>query len=157
MDSTSTSNGRSGAANTFSWSNGATGNSYFSLTPICKYNLYTVYGELTSSGCKTVTKTIALLVKQTPTVSINTTSQLICAGTSLTLNVNGANSFTWDSGVNYPNLIISPTVATTYSVKGNFLNGCVSSASILINVSPLPQVNILVARYRPLQGRSQLP
>lgn len=71
-----------------------------------------------------------LAASLTPSVILNITTNntLICAGQSVTLNVTGANSYTWNTASVGQSITISPTVTTTYSVTGTATNGCYNTA-----------------------------
>ncbi|HXP51798.1 MAG TPA: gliding motility-associated C-terminal domain-containing protein, partial [Bacteroidia bacterium] len=71
----------------------------------------------------------------------STPSTTICSGSSTTLNVSGAESYSWSpsTGLSLTNTatpIASPTVTTTYTVIG-----CSSvTDSVIVNVNPAPAV-----------------
>jgi hypothetical protein len=56
----------------------------------------------------------------------------------------GANSYTWNPGGNTPTVILTPTVSNTYTVTGVNANGCLNTATALVNVSSLPNVTASV-------------
>ncbi|PBQ32435.1 hypothetical protein CNR22_11855 [Sphingobacteriaceae bacterium] len=62
-----------------------------------------------------------------PLLTINSPTS-ICAGSSATLTVSGANSYTWNTGATTTSLLVSPLLTTSYSVTGSSVNGCSSSA-----------------------------
>lgn len=80
-------------------------------------------------------------------VSITTSgSSTICNGQQLSLSGNGASTYSW---ITFPistskNIVVSPTISTTYSIVGfDSLLNCKSSQSIHISVLPKPVLNIL--------------
>lgn len=75
-------------------------------------------------------------------ISSNTSSTTICLGQSLTLNANGAASYTWSNASNSPSIAVSPNTTTTYSVVGS--GGCAGAgnSSITITVIPAPVVSV---------------
>lgn len=126
-------------ANTYSWSNGATGNA-IQISPMTNTN-YTVSGTSTVSGCQG-TAIHQLVVNPAPPVSIVSLQQAICSGKSATLIASGANSYSWSTGSNAVMISVSPTSGnTTYSVIGSNATGCQSTATTQILVNPSPIVS----------------
>lgn len=82
------------------------------------------------------TQTINIIVKPSPTVSVISSSVIICEGESSTLTVSGAASYTWDSGINNNAIIVSPILTTNYSVIGSNPNGCSNTKSLTVSVNP---------------------
>jgi large repetitive protein len=103
---------------------------------------YTVTLTITNA-CGTATSTEPFTVEGSGSVAINANTTTICAGQSANLTASGANTYTWTntpglSTLNGANTIASPTVTTTYTVTGTTSAGCPSTASITINVNPVP-------------------
>jgi hypothetical protein len=81
-------------------------------------------------------------------ISISAISNTICEGTSLTLNASsGFLNYTWTpAGIgNTASVIIAPTSSTSYTVTGTAPNGCTSTASTIITVTPKPIITTLTA------------
>jgi hypothetical protein len=70
----------------------------------------------------------------TPTINIISSSTVVCAGESVTLTPNGANSYTWTNGVT-GGVGFVPSSSNIYTVIGSILS-CTSSASDSIIVTP---------------------
>ncbi|MDW8335306.1 MAG: hypothetical protein RMM53_13930, partial [Bacteroidia bacterium] len=109
---------------------------------------YTVTGT-TAAGCTDV-ETITIVVRPLPTVSITTGPTTICVGQNTTLSASGATSYRWEptaglSDANIANPVASPAVTTAYTVFGTDANGCVSTATATIFVSPLPSVSAVAS------------
>lgn len=104
---------------------------------------YYVRGEggcaSTSTICGMVTVTVSPF--STPTLAISGTNSL-CAGSTITQTVSGANTYTWSTGANTSVIFLTPTITTTYNVMGTDGNGCSNSTSKTISVNPVPNVNI---------------
>lgn len=91
-----------------------------------------------SSGCTDTTNQL-ITINPLPTV-VATPDTTICLGQSVQLNATGANTYLWIPPVNNlsctacPNPIASPTVTTTYLVRGTTALGCerVDSARITV-------------------------
>lgn len=85
-------------------------------------------------------------------ISINYPQQItldsvspICLGDSIKLLVSGSNSYSWSptaslSCSNCASPFAKPTTSTTYTVIGTDINSCKDTASIFIEVNPLPQI-----------------
>lgn len=64
-----------------------------------------------------------------------------CEGESTTLSVGGDfNAYLWNTGQSTPSILV--TTAGIYTVTVTDSNGCTASASIEVNVNPLPEVTI---------------
>ena len=101
---------------------------------------YTVTGTL--NGC-TNSKLVTITVNPIPVVSINQNNVSLCSG--VTLQANGANSYTWSpsnglSNAAIANPIATPTASTLYTVTGT-LNGCIAAASVTVNPTPTIAAN----------------
>jgi hypothetical protein len=57
-----------------------------------------------------------------------------CLGNSVTLNVGGANTYTWSNGANTSSINATPSVTTIYSVAGTSTAGCTSAAFITVGI-----------------------
>lgn len=101
---------------------------------------YTVIG-FDSNNCSDV-KTATVTVNPLPTLSVSTTSTLLCVGNSATIAASGANTYTWNP-VLPMNGVISPTVNTSYTVTGTDMAGCSNSAVFTQSVSACTSVNEL--------------
>lgn len=119
-------------ANTYSWSTGDT-SSDIVVTPNST-TAYTVDGAYTN-GCSTSTVMI-LSVNPTPTLILTSSSNSICASESVTVTAAGADTYTWSTGESNPNIVVSPSVTTTYTVDGYNVYSCFSSSVMTIMVDP---------------------
>ncbi len=68
-----------------------------------------------------------------PSITVATTSTLICSGETSTISASGASSYTWSTMSNGNSIIVSPTVTTSYTVDG-VSAGCPVSAVITQSV-----------------------
>lgn len=99
--------------------------------------LYNITGT-SAQGCVSSNTAISnVTVNITPTIAVN--SGTICSGNSFTLVPSGANTYTFNSG----NAVVSPSTTSSYSVTGTSAEGCVSSNTVVSNVTvnALPNVN----------------
>jgi len=117
----------SGTASTFSWSTGSTMvNTTVNPTVTTVYSLTT-----TVASCSLVT-TKTIVVNSLPTIVVNSPS--LCLGSSATLTVSGAFSYTWSTGFIGANTVVSPTITTNYSVTGVSLLGCINTNTTSVMV-----------------------
>jgi gliding motility-associated-like protein len=103
---------------------------------------YSVTGT-SSLGCaasNTALSTVSVIAK--PILSITASSPSVCLGNSSTLTVSGANSYTWQTGANTNSIIVTPLIATAYSVIGLSAVGCVNTASQTIGLFPNPTITL---------------
>ena len=126
---------------TFSWSNGLGTNPNVTVSPTAT-TTYSVTGT-TAEGC-TGTTSVTVTVHPLPTITAIATPSEICIGESSDLMVSSditGTTFSWSNslGTN-PNVTVSPTTTTTYSVTGTTLEGCTSTASVTVTVHPLPTI-----------------
>jgi hypothetical protein len=98
-----------------------------------------VYGVNSCSTSPTLTMAVTVLSSPSISVSGNTT---VCDNAQETLTASGAASYTWSTNENTAGIVVSPTVATVYTVTGLGANGCVSSSQYSISVLPSPTVQV---------------
>lgn len=95
--------------------------------------LFTVVGD-NSFGCKSNASQVVSIVLP-PNINVATASPSICAGSSTTLNVTGANSYTWTGGSNGNLFVVNPNQTTVYAVDGsNTGNPCIATRTLEITV-----------------------
>ncbi|MBK7971193.1 MAG: T9SS type A sorting domain-containing protein [Bacteroidetes bacterium] len=134
-------------ADTYNWTasndlNTTTGNTVIA-TPSATAT-YTVTGTA-ANGC-TASENVTVTVNPLPVLTTSSDAT-ICAGTSATLNVNGADTYNWSpsTGLNTTSgvsVIATPAATTTYTVIGANSFGCVATADITVSVNPLPVVSL---------------
>jgi gliding motility-associated-like protein len=101
--------------------------------------IYTLQA-MSAAGCMN-SSTFALQVIPVPTVVLNSSGNLVCSGTTLTLTATGANNYTWQPGATTgSNLVTTVSAITIYTVTGESAS-CQSSSTIGISVLALPVVN----------------
>lgn len=98
---------------------------------------YTVTG-----GAGTCTSSAIASVTMNPGPVLNVSSSTICAGSSATLTVNGAATYTWQPGnLNGASIVVNPVATTIYTVSGTSAGGCVSTRTTQVTVNPMPVPN----------------
>lgn len=122
-----------GAASSYTWNPGGLPGTNVTVTPSVT-TTYTVSGS-NFAGC-VGTRTVNVIVNPSPNLTITPSSTIICSGNSATLTGSGATSYTWNPGaVLNPTIVVSPAMSTTYTLSGSFA-GCVSSKTLVLNVTP---------------------
>ncbi|MBU0486738.1 MAG: PKD domain-containing protein [Bacteroidetes bacterium] len=81
-----------------------------------------------------------------PTVLIQEPDTAICEGSSIALNVSGANTYMWSPTIGLSsttafNPVASPPASITYTVSGTDIQGCTGSDTIAITIIALPQIS----------------
>jgi hypothetical protein len=124
-------------ANTYTWSTGST-NSVVVVKPSTS-TTYSLVGAI-GAGCLDTAQT-AIIVNALPVLSLTASSKTICLGENATINVNGANTYTWSNAANTTSISVSPTITSTYSVVGRDVNNCMNKDSVTLVVSKCESVN----------------
>ena len=122
-------------ANSYSWSNGATG-SFVTVSPL---NTSTISVTGYVGNCSTTTVlTLSVMANPILTVSGNT---LICSGQGTKLTSSGANSYTWSTGSNAQSVFLNPFNTSTYTLTGT--DGTCNTISVItVSVNPNPLTSI---------------
>ena len=125
-------------ASAYTWNNGVINGVAFTPTAT---QTYTVTGT-NSNGCSnTASVTVSIL----PGIVVSAgPDQTVCAGTAVTLNGFGANSYSWNNNVSNGVSFI-PTTTQTYTVTGTNGNGCAGTDDVTITVVPAPLAQITPA------------
>lgn len=124
-----------GGALSYTWSNG--GNASTTTVNPVSTTVYTVSGT-NGYGCSNAKPVTVTVNTNSLTVTANTT---ICDGSSIQLTASGANSYLWSNGHSFANNLVTPSGTTLYTVSGVDANNCVLTASVNVNVDPLPNVS----------------
>ncbi|MBC7863548.1 MAG: T9SS type A sorting domain-containing protein [Bacteroidia bacterium] len=127
-----------GGASTYSWNTGGTTSSIV-VSPASSAS-YAVTGT-GSNGCIN-SASISITVNQLPAIAISSSSSSVCVGNSATLTATGGSTYLWNTTATTSTLSVSPTTATSYSVTGTDINGCVNTSSVTVAVNQLPVITI---------------
>ncbi len=129
----------------YSWNTSQT-SSGIKVSPATS-TVYTVTGSNTGTNmvCP-ATKSVQVVVYPVSPLNVVASRSAICLGESAILNAGGAISYTWTSTgnpplVNYGNMVVNPTVTTTYSVIGASINSCKTKNSIDLIVEVCTNLN----------------
>jgi len=117
----------------FQWSTGASTQTISNLST----GTYTLTVN-DSNGC---THSASVNITEPPqlVISASSSQSTICYGDSITLSVNGANTYVWSDNLGIDSIVVTvPTTSTTYSVTGTNTIGCTATAQVSITVNSLP-------------------
>ncbi len=128
-------------ATSYTWNPGGLTTAAVLVSPLVS-TTYTIIG---SNGTCTNSTTSLLTVVPIPTVTASSSTNQICAGSSVNLNGFGATTYTWNPG----NLVGSsvndaPLVTTTYTVIGSTAT-CTNSAQVTVTVNNGPVITSVAA------------
>jgi len=121
-------------AQSYAWNNNVQNGVAF--TPSTTQS-YTVTGTA-ANGC-TNTAQVQVAVNASPAVSAGQ-NQTVCAGTAVTLNGSGAQSYTWNNNVQN-GVAFTPSTTQSYTVTGTAANGCTNTAQVQVAVNASPAVS----------------
>lgn len=123
-----------GSGYQYNWSNGM--NSQVNIINQLQPGSYIYSITVTDSQGCSKSNTVNLTFNATPTLNLSNVA--ICPLHTGTLNVSGANTYTWYNNSNGNSITATPSVTTSYSVIGA-QNGCIASAqaSIIVNQNPI--------------------
>ncbi|EDP69711.1 CHU large protein; uncharacterized [Flavobacteriales bacterium ALC-1] len=113
------------------WSTGETTQSII-VSPLSTTN----YSVTVTKGIQEDTDNVTVYVDPSPNVVIaNGDNVDIMDGDFVTLSASGANTYEWNNGATQPNIAVSPSVTTTYAVKG-YVGNCYDEKQVTVNVIP---------------------
>ncbi|MEI6020522.1 MAG: T9SS type A sorting domain-containing protein, partial [Bacteroidota bacterium] len=116
----------------YTWSTNSNSNA-ITVNPTSN-TTYTVTGT-NSIGCVSNAVITVTVTSGTPVISVNTSTNQICLGKTVTLTASGALTYTWTGGVTN-GVSYAPTSTSNYTVLGQ--NGCgTTSAVTTVSVAPL--------------------
>lgn len=91
---------------------------------------FTSYGP-----CVVNSNSIQINAGLAPTITLSGPPN-ICKNNTATITASGADSYTWSTGANLPNITLTPTASVPYYVIGKSLDGCVASKSATLGLFP---------------------
>jgi gliding motility-associated-like protein len=100
-----------------------------------------------STGCVSSQRTEVSVIENALPVVTASPGDNLCAGESILLTANGADTYDWSppvglSAVSGDNVSASPLATTTYTVIGTDANGCSSSSTVTLTVNEPSSVSI---------------
>jgi len=148
------------AGTTFSWTvtaNGATGATAGTGNSIAQTLTAGAGGGMAdyhiapvADGCPGAVVNATVVVNALPNIFVTKTNDLDCNYSDTKLTASGAATYTWSpaTGLDNPNIagpVASPQQNTTYTVTGEDANGCVNTATVLVEITTDRQGPNLVA------------
>lgn len=101
-------------------------------------NLVSVEDASTSGCLQNQSGSVTVIVHDLPIVSAGS-DFVSCEGEAITLSGSGANTYSWNNGVQ-DGVSFTPSATMTYTVTGVDLNGCENTDEITVTVEDLPEV-----------------
>ncbi|MDC0118150.1 hypothetical protein OAI10_01920, partial [bacterium] len=122
------------------WSPGGQTTPTISVSPTSDTS-YSVIGT-DANGCSNNSTPFTVTVNSLPTIGV-TGNLIICEGQTTTLTASGALRYDWGSGfTTVAALDVTPSASTNYTVIGEDSNNCLASASVQVEVSPVPTASV---------------
>ncbi len=103
---------------------------------------YTISMQATNASGPGNTHTQVVTVHPTPTITIASSANTVCAGSPVTFTASGASTYSWACPSSSICTYTAPATNTTYVFQGTSAQGCTGSGSKSIAVIPSPTVNI---------------
>jgi gliding motility-associated-like protein len=123
-------------ASSYTWSPAGSLSSSTGTSVTASPTVATTYTVIGSSGSCSDTNVVTINVNNPPNVTGAASQTVICNGSSVTLNGNGASTYTWTGGVTN-GVPFTPASTQTYTVTGTDANGCKNTAAVTITVGTL--------------------
>ena len=125
-------------ANQYQWNTGNTTSSFvFTPTSTTPVN-FTLTG---TNGMCSKTKTATLQATQTPSLSIQSSTNSACINSAYVLNATGASTYSWSTGQLTPSLSFLPQALTIFTVTG-WHQQCFSKITHSVIGVPIPTLQI---------------
>lgn len=134
-------------AKTYSWSDGVTNG--FAFYPLIS-KTYSVIGN-DSNNCADTT-TINITVNKKPTISASASVNPVCAKQPIILTGIGGETYYWSDGITN-GVPFVPNVSKTYLLTALDLKGCSDTATINVQILPLP--NIIITKNKTIITATQ--
>lgn len=134
-------------ASSQTWMPGSQTTSAVAVSPVAT-TMYTVTGT-NASGCA-VQNTIVLTVAVVPVLQPVCSTPTVCAGSAATINLVSGNSPTWSPGtLTGTSIVVSPTLATVYTVTAIGPSACNAQGTIAIGVYTSASIPLLPSSTTP--------
>lgn len=134
-----------GANNTLRWYDGSVGNHLNTTAPTpstATADTLTYYvAQITAAGCESSRSAIEVIIHDLPTVNAGS-DVTVCAGNTVTLSGSGAQTYTWDNGVQN-GVAFTPSASQTYTVTGTDMYGCQNTDALDVTVESCAGINEL--------------
>ncbi len=116
---------------------------------------YSVVGTSSLTGCSSILTSVSAFVNPLPALNATVSSTAICSGATATLNITGADTYTWSTTETATTITVTPTTTTTYTATGtNTTTGCSNIANVTVNVTPTPTIGVAATATTICEGNS---
>ncbi len=141
------------SAPSFTWSNNFIGNSV-TLTPTT--NTAILVSCTGTNGCVGTTYK-NIFVTALPAINATANPTAICVGANTSLNVSGANSYTWSNSFIGNVQTVTPTISGIYTVAGTAINNpCSATTTVSVVVDQLPNPGFNQSQYSLCSSQSAI-
>lgn len=106
-----------------------------------------VFANSTTWSTQQPTLTGTACATSSSSITVSSSNSVICSGTTVTLSVNGATSYTWSTGAVNSSISVTPSVTTTYTVNAD-MSACSATtltSAITVSVVSTPTISISVS------------
>jgi hypothetical protein len=133
----------------FNWSNGMPGDTIL-FVPLTSSQYYVVVAD--TLGCRDSVQTMVVVGDlPVPVLSKDTT---ICNFDTIPLWASGGDTYLWSTSEQTNTILVSPSIATTYTVTLTTFSGCTEEAEVHIDVIPVPDPEITSPKDTICRGES---
>jgi hypothetical protein len=137
-------------ASTYTWTPGNLSGNPVTVNPTST-TTYTATGT-DANGCID-TGLVAVTVYAGPTVTATAAPAASCSGSPVTINANGAVTYSWQPGnLTGSTVVVTPSTPTTYTVTGTDASGCTDIFLINISVAAGPTIICYAAQTNACTG-----
>jgi hypothetical protein len=127
-------------ATTYTWTGMAPG-ANIQVSPLTG-TFYVVHATTTLTGVSCPSSnTVVVTIYPTPTITAAPHRTVICANETTSLIASGGATYTWSTFQVGNAVPVNPSGQTNYTVTGTDLNGCKSTATLQVKVSPCTGIN----------------
>jgi len=95
-----------------------------------------------TQNCYSALVPYPVTINAVPTITVSPNVLSVCERSTVSLQANGATTYTWENGEQGDIHIVTPNFTTVFSVTGTDDNGCSNTATSTITVNPDPQITI---------------
>lgn len=120
------------AVSGITWGGSAATGTIISVTPTVTTN-YSVTGTSTAN-CQT-TNVITVTVNPLPIIGSVVTPSILCVGSTATINANGANTYTLNTGLSGSSPTVMPGITTIYTIAATSIYGCFNTNTVSVPVN----------------------
>ncbi|MBL7930789.1 MAG: choice-of-anchor I family protein [Bacteroidia bacterium] len=105
------------------------------------------------TNCATSSITKSLTVNPSPTISVSGNTA-VCAGSSITQTISGANTYSWNGSATSSVITLTPSTSGQYTIAALASNNCSASVTRSIIVNNLPTLTVSPANTTICSGQT---